>query len=423
MALLLNKPKKQTFYNLTMKTLLPLLFSLFLTFSYAQKKEIKKAIKLFDSGDVQGATAMLESSAALFDAADQKILNQKTYLEGQIAQSNKDFNLAYEKFMAFKDAGGANPNFDTQLNSLTSDIVNEAIGDNEEKRFAVAAGKLHLAYQINPEGNQDYLYYAASSAVNGSNFELALEYYDELKKIKYTGITTQYFAISADSGEEVELSASEYDLYKKTKQYTDFREEDTESRFPEIVKNIALIYAQLGDNERAMDAVKEARKEDPKDLNLILTEANLYIQLEENDRFEALMKEAIEQDPTNATLYFNLGVINAQRGMNEEAKGYYQKSIELDPNSESGYLNLVSLILEGESTIVEEMNNLGNSRADNARYEQLKTDRENLYLECVPILKKLVALSNNQEAIKTLMNIYGTLGDNEGFKEMKALVE
>ena len=423
MALLLNKPKKQTFYNLTMKTLLPLLFSLFLTFSYAQKKEIKKAIKLFDSGDVQGATAMLESSAALFDAADQKILNQKTYLEGQIAQSNKDFNLAYEKFMAFKDAGGANPNFDTQLNSLTSDIVNEAIGDNEEKRFAVAAGKLHLAYQINPEGNQDYLYYAASSAVNGSNFELALEYYDELKKIKYTGITTQYFAISADSGEEVELSASEYDLYKKTKQYTDFREEDTDSRFPEIVKNIALIYAQLGDNERAMDAVKEARKEDPKDLNLILTEANLYIQLEENDRFEALMKEAIEQDPTNATLYFNLGVINAQRGMNEEAKGYYQKSIELDPNSESGYLNLVSLILEGESTIVEEMNSLGNSRADNARYEQLKTDRENLYLECVPILKKLVALSNNQEAIKTLMNIYGTLGDNEGFKEMKALVE
>jgi len=423
MALLLNKPKKQTFYNLTMKTLLPLLFSLFLTFSYAQKKEIKKAIKLFDSGDVQGATAMLESSAALFDAADQKILNQKTYLEGQIAQSNKDFNLAYEKFMAFKDAGGANPNFDTQLNSLTSDIVNEAIGDNEEKRFAVAAGKLHLAYQINPEGNQDYLYYAASSAVNGSNFEQALEYYDELKKIKYTGITTQYFAISADSGEEVELSASEYDLYKKTKQYTDFREEDTDSRFPEIVKNIALIYAQLGDNERAMDAVKEARKEDPKDLNLILTEANLYIQLEENDRFEALMKEAIEQDPTNATLYFNLGVINAQRGMNEEAKGYYQKSIELDPNSESGYLNLVSLILEGESTIVEEMNSLGNSRADNARYEQLKTDRENLYLECVPILKKLVALSNNQEAIKTLMNIYGTLGDNEGFKEMKALVE
>ena len=45
-----------------------------------------------------------------------------------------------------------------------------------------------------------------------------------------------------------------------------------------------------------MGAVKEERKENPKDLNLILTEANLYIQLEENDRFEELMKEAIAQD-------------------------------------------------------------------------------------------------------------------------------
>jgi len=131
---------------------------------------------------------------------------------------------------------------------------------------------------------------------------------------------------------------------KKTKEYTDFREETTDSKFPEIVKNIALIYSELGDNEMAMTAVKEARSENPKDLNLILTEANLYIQLEENDRFEALMKEAIEQDPNNAMLYFNLGVVNAQKGQSDDAKNYYRKTIEIDPNYESGYLNLVSLI-------------------------------------------------------------------------------
>jgi tetratricopeptide (TPR) repeat protein len=149
----------------------------------------------------------------------------------------------------------------------------------------------------------------------------------------------------------------------------------------------------------------------------------LYIQLKENDRFEALMKEAIEQDPNNATLYFNLGVVNAQRGMNEEAKSYYEKSIELNPDFESGYLNLVSLILDGETAIVDEMNSLGNSKADNARYDELKQKREGLYGECVPILEKLVELNKNQEAIKTLMNIYGTLGNNEGFMKMKALLE
>jgi hypothetical protein len=86
-------------------------------------------------------------------------------------------------------------------------------------------------------------------------------------------------------------------------------------------------------------------------------------------------------------------------------------------------LNLVSLILDGEAKIVEEMNSLGNSRADNARYDILKTSREEIYKECVPILEKLIEVSQNEEAINTLMNIYGTLGDNEGFMKMKALLK
>ena len=55
------------------------------------------------------------------------------------------------------------------------------------------------------------------------------------------------------------MTKSEYDLYKKSKSYKDFREEETESKFPEIVKNIALIHAQMGDNDKAIAAVQEAR--------------------------------------------------------------------------------------------------------------------------------------------------------------------
>jgi tetratricopeptide (TPR) repeat protein len=406
-----------------MKNKLFLLFILTMTFSFGQKKEIKKAVKLFNSGDVTGAVSILEANAALFEQADAKVLNQKTFLEAQIEQANKNFEAAYEKYTAFKAAGAVNSDYDAKLQSLTSDIVNSAIEDNAEKRFVDAASKLYLAYTINPETNQDYLYYAASSAVNGGDFESSLKYYNQLKEIRYEGITTRYLAKSAETGEEIEFSETEYNLYKKTKEYTDFKVETSESKFPEIVKNIALIYAQLGDNEKAMGAVKEARKENPKDLNLILTEANLYIQLEENDRFEELMKEAIAQDPNNGSLYFNLGVVNAQRGNALEARQYYEKSIQLNPDSESSYLNLVSLILDGEAKIVEEMNSLGNSRADNARYDILKTSREGIYKECVPILEKLIEVSQNEEAINTLMNIYGTLGDNEGFMKMKALLK
>ena len=154
-----------------------------------------------------------------------------------------------------------------------------------------------------------------------------------------------------------------------------------------------------------------------------MTEANIYIQLDEKEKFQELIKEALEQDPNNALLYFNLGVVSFDLGDKMAARGYYEKAIEIDSSYEAAYLNLVSLILNGESTIVDEMNSLGNSRADNARYDELKLKREDLYRECIPILKGLVELNQNEEAIKTLMNIFGTLGDNDSFKEMKARLE
>ncbi|MEL0301693.1 MAG: tetratricopeptide repeat protein, partial [Flavobacteriaceae bacterium] len=206
--------------------------------------------------------------------------------------------------------------------------------------------------------------------------------------------------------------------------YTHARSEDTESKYPEIVKNIALIYNELGQKDKAMKAVQDARKANPGDVGLILTEANIYIQLGEKQRYKELIEEALEKDPNNAVLYFNLGVVNSEQGDRALAREYYEKAIEVDPSMENAYLNLVALILENESTIVEQMNNLGNSRADNQKYDELKKEREKLYKECVPVLKQLIALDDsNLEAVQTLRNIYGTIGDNEGFMEMKAIME
>ena len=406
-----------------MKSNLTLIFSFIFLVAFAQKKELKKAEKLFAAGDTAGAVTLLENNAALFTGDDPKITTALTLLEGKIAQANEEFEMALEKYFSIQNEAAVKATVAKQLELLTSDIVNSAIADNEAKNYKDSSLKLYLAYKANPENNIEYLYYAASNAVNGEFFEKALDYYAILKDKKYTGITTTYFATEAATGNEIEVSKTEYDIYSKSKDYTNLREQDSESRFPEIIKNIALIHSQLGNNEKAMAAVQEARANSPEDLSLILTEANLYIQLGEKEKFGELMQQAIAQDPNNSVLYFNLGVVNADLGDNEMAKSYYQKAIELDSSYEAAYLNLVSLILSGEADIVEEMNNLGTSRADNARYDILKKEREELFKECVPILKSLVGINQNEEAIKTLMNIYGTLGDNEGFMEMKRLLE
>ncbi|MDG1941191.1 MAG: tetratricopeptide repeat protein [Flavobacteriaceae bacterium] len=402
-------------------TLITLL--LIFNFSFSQKKELRKAQKLYDAGDVSGASQLLEENQSLFENADQKVKPGYDFLTGKIAQNNKEFQRAYDLFTSLKDVASIKEEVMEQLNLLSADIVNSAIDDNGGGDFKSSTEKLYLAYLIDPELNKDYLYFAASSAVNAEMYDVALEYYDQLKEMAYTGVVTKYYVTEVESGVETEVTESEYDLYKKSKSYENVREEDTPSKFPEIVKNIALIHAQRGDNEKAMIAVQEARLSNPTDLNLILTEANIYIQLDEKAKFQSLMNEAIAQDPDNANLYYNLAVVTADLGEKEAARAYYEKAIEKDPNYENAYLNLVALILEGEQTIVEQMNSLGTSAADNAKYDALKLDREEIYKECVPILKSLIEIGENEDAIKTLMNIYGTLGDNEGYKEMKTLLE
>ena len=406
-----------------MKRITIIIFLLSLNFSFSQKKELRKAQKLFDGGDIAAASQLLTEFQSIMENADQKVKPQYQFLKGKIAQQNKEFKIAYDLFNNIKQNSSLKEEVTQQMLLLSADIVNSAIDDNNAGNFKASTEKLYMAYNIDPEANQDYLYFAASSAVNADMFEVALSYYIKLKEIKYTGVVTKYFVTEVDSGNEIEVTQSEYDLYKKSKSYEGFREEETPSRFPEIVKNIALIYSELGDNDKAMSAVQEARKENPDDLNLILTEANIYIQLGEKERFQELMSQAIAQDPDNANLLYNLAVVTSDLGDKAAARGYYEKAIEIDPNYRNAYLNLVALILEGEQGIVEQMNSLGTSAADNARYDSLKSSREDLYRECVPILKSLIKIGDAEEdAIKTLMNIYGTLGDTEGFKEMKALL-
>ena len=405
-----------------MKRIILLLFLIVFNFSFSQKKELRKAQKLYDAGDFSGSEKILTDFQSLLENLDDKLKPNYNLLMGKIAKHNKQFNKAFDLLMPLKGFKSLEEDLERTLALLAADIVNSAIDDNSKGDFKSSAEKLYLAYEVDKEQNVDYLYFAASSAVNAEQFEKSLEYYTLLKEINYTGVVTKYFVTEVDNETETEVTKSEYDLYKKSKSYKDFREEKTESKFPEIVKNIALIYAQMGDDDKAMKAVQEARISSPNDINLILTEANIYIQLGEKVKFQELMNQAISQDPNNPGLFYNLAVVTSDLGDKNSAREYYEKAIEIDPNYQNAYLNLVALILEGEQQIVEEMNSLGTSSKDNARYDTLKLEREKLYQECVPILKKLIDLEKNEDAIKTLMNIYGTLGNNEGFKKMKALI-
>ena len=406
------------------KNILTFLLLIFISFGYSQKKELRNANKFYDSGEYLSALDLLETSKSIFDSSDDKIKSQVMLLYGKIYTSTEDFELAIKSFNNSRELGVNEQDLNSEINKLETTIITSAIADNESENFSNAAKKLKMVYDINPENNALYLYYAASSAVNSNDMSLALEYYLILRDIKYEGIETKYYITDVSNETEIEISSeTEFNLLKKSKDYSNPREVETESKFPEIVKNIAIIYKQLGQNDMALAAIETARASNPDDVGLIITAANIYFELDDKEAFKLAMSEAIEKEPNNPILYYNLGVVSGELGEKESARTYYEKSIELDPTNENSYLNLVALILDGEQEIVNEMNSLGTSRSDNLRYDELKITREELYKECVPILKDLIAISNDIEAIRTLMNIYGTLGDNPGYMEMKNLLD
>jgi len=408
-----------------MKNILTFIFLMTLSLSWSQKKELRTARKFVKDSLFVEAKDFLNKNKNLFENADNNVKSQFNLLSLKVYRSLGDFPNAFDKLMEVKSDPNVNKAYDVEANLLKVELVNNAIIDSEEKFFLESVKKLYLAYSIDPVANIEYLYFAASNSVNGNDYKTSLEYYLVLKEKKYTGVITQYFITLVETQEEIQLSSDqELKLYAKDEKYNNPRSSLTESRYPEIVKNIALIYTKIGQSDKAIEAVKEARAENPNDLPLILTEANLYIELGDKEKFSSLITEAIAQDPNNANLYFNLGVVTAEMGDKVKAREHYEKAIEIGPSFESSYLNLVALILEGEKDIIEKMNSLGTSRTDNAKYDILKNERENLYMGCIPVLKGLLAQNKeNKEAIKTLMNIYGTLGDNAGFKEMKALLD
>ena len=409
---------------------------------HAQKKELRKIDKLVLESFWEEAKDELETSKSLILSSEDKYKAQFYFYDAKVSNELKDFKNAINSLNNLNKLN-PNSNLPTKLELeysnlgivISNSVVNSAVTDNQNSNFLDAAEKLIMAYEMDMDKNIDYLYFAAGSAVNGKDYDLSLEYYVKLKNMGYTGIVDEYFVTNNETGVEEKVSQTEYDLLKSSKDYSNPRIGQTESRFPEIVKNIALIYVQQGKNDLAEAAIKEAREIQPDDVSLLLNEADLYIRISNNsdndedrllyrNKFKTLMEKAIELDPDNGILYYNLGVIYAEQGELALAKEKYSQAIKLIPDYVDAYLNLVSVILEDEVSIVDEMNSLGTSKKDNLRYDELKVKREDLYRECVPLLEELLNVSpTNIDALNTLKNIYGVLGNNEAFMKIKAKIE
>ena len=374
-----------------MKTYLALAIALILGFSaVAQKKEIKTAGKELDKGNYEKAAVALDAAEALLGSMDEKYKSQY-YLYRSIfylKNGTPDFNTIKKSIEALKlaTAPAQQEGVTNQIQNLKAHLVNKASALLQTDDFKTSSDYFESAYNLVPNDTV-YLFYAASTAVNAKLYDRSLVMYEELRRLGYTGIEQNYLATNKETQVE-ELFGSKVlrDLSVKSKTHINPKDEITKSKFPEIIKNIVLIYVQNGENEKALQAMTVARAEAPDDLNLLLTEANVYYSMGNTAKFKELLEVAIQKDPTNPELQYNLGVICADTNDFESSKKYYLRAIELDANYTNAYINLAALILGQEESILDQMNSLGSSAADDRKYDELKAKRNQLYLDAIPYL-------------------------------------
>ena len=266
------------------------------------------------------------------------------------------------------------------------------------------------------------MYNAAESSILAKEYDTALKHYEKLLDIGYTGVTKEWIATDIETGEIVTFA----DEGARTTgmlsgKYTNPDERMAASVKGDILKNIAIIYTSKGDKDKAMKVMADARKENPDDVSLMRAEADMAYQNDDMKTYNMLMDKIIAKDPANAELRYNLGVGFAKNDEEDKAIEQYKKALELDPNYAAAQINIAAIMLSQEGAIVEEMNNLGTSSADNKRYDALKQKRKDLYMEVIPYLESAVKLRpDNIELVRTLMNIYSQTGKDAKFKEMKA---
>ncbi|MGB5370321.1 MAG: tetratricopeptide repeat protein [Flavobacteriaceae bacterium] len=402
--------------------------------AFAQKNELKVAEKALKDGDGMAAKTALDGVSGMIPGTDEKVQTQFYFLQGQayadLAKKGDDGAFqeavtAFQKVLDIENKSGKkkySQETESRLRAMTADLVNAAVEDNGNQKFEEAADKLYMSYKISPL-DTSYLYFAASSAVNGGHYEKALDFYNELQEIGYDGGGTLYKATNTATGQVEQMDKLQRDLMVKSGTYTDPIDEQTPSKKGEIVKNRALIYSQLGQNDKAVEAYKLARASDPNDVNLLLNEANLYYTMGDKDKFKTLMAEATTLAPDNADLHYNIGVISMEQNNIEEARASYKRTLEIDPSYTNAYLNLSTTYVNEGNSFIDEMNSLGNSKKDIARYEELKSQKDDLFRQGAQVLEEALKTTEDSQSILTqLKNIYGAMGDNENFMRIKKLL-
>ena len=372
---------------------------------FGQKSKRTSANNYLQYGELDNAVEAIEPTIT-----NEKTMNEaKTwFFRGQIYQavyetkeekyktlSDNPLQIAFESFIKCKELDDKNFHTDMVLQYLNVEgqqFVNAGITKYNAKDYEGALQAFLNTIQASniPEIKRTdslAIYYAGASAEQTGNLELAEKYYREAIAINYKA----------------------------------------EAAFVRMIR----MYSDVpGNEDKALELLKEGRAKFPDNQTMVTDEVNVYLKNDQHAEAVKSLEVAIAGEPDNASLHFAYGFvkdrlaakeIEANPEGNDVYKAYieaaqksYSKSVELDGSNFDAVYNLGALYFNQ----AVKMNEAANLIDDMKKFEVAREAADVVFEQALPILEKAYGINPDDKGVLISLKqlYYRKMAKDESYK-------
>jgi len=243
------------------------------------------------------------------------------------------------------------------------------------------------------------------------DFEGAMAEFTKTSQIFPTDTTSYFYGgFAANQAEKYDEALASFQKYI-----------ENGGKSPDAYLVMNNIYSGPKENkEKALEVIRQARKQFPTHPELPKVEIGLLIDLNRIDEAKSGLEAAIQKEPGNKILHFYLGYTNATLNKVDEAKKNYEDALKIDPNYFEAQFYLARLMYQDAANIKKEMSNLGISAADKKKRFELDKVLVEKLKTALPYWEKAEKLNNkDQDVLDILYSIYGDLAMEDQAKRVE----
>lgn len=328
-------------------------FLLLITASvFAQKDEIKEAQSNFEKGKIQEAQTILKKIEYLIVNAPDETKSDFFYIKGNVYKDLATKNIdaaanfaiasgAYQDVLLYEnDSRNYKYAFKANLalKEMKSVLVNGAFSDYKAGKFKESAAKSYEVYLFDKRDTLNLLN-AATSSLTAKDYTTAVKYYEQLRKINYTGKAMVYYATNKKTKEEeafISMSARESNIREGL--YEKPRNVFPPSKREEVLSDLAFACLETKDYAKAEKYYEEGLQVNPNCVDCYINQAFVKLQLKKDlvDQMALLGNSANDMKEYDK--------LDAKKDeIVKSAIPYLKKALSLEPKNEDAIKSLLGV--------------------------------------------------------------------------------